>query len=106
MAVELSRYEVNSKIRHILVSHNADMTKITYSFVTRTVYMYGSLVKDSQEEFSISTIKGLITELMKLPRVQKVQLDLDNWIISNESGELNIIKRKGMVISPSPKNNH
>lgn len=104
MAVELSRYEVNSKIRHILVSHNADMTKISYSFIHRTVYLYGSLVKESQEDFSLSTIKGIITELMKLPRVQKVQFDLDNWLITNEPGELNVVKRKKGGILPLPKN--
>jgi hypothetical protein len=103
MAVELSRYEINRKIRHVLVSHNADMTKINYSFVNRTVYMYGSLVRESREEFNISIIKGIMTELMKLPRVQKVQFDLDNWLISNEPGELNIVKRKRTGVLPVTK---
>jgi hypothetical protein len=102
MSVELSRYEINRKIRHVLVSHNADMTKINYSFIYRTVYLNGSLVRESHEEFSISAIKGIITELMKLPRVQKVQFDLDNWLINSEPGELNIVKRRGTGVSHMP----
>jgi hypothetical protein len=54
MPSELSRYEINRKIRQVLVSHNADMTKISYSFVHRTVYVSGSLVRESQGEFSLS----------------------------------------------------
>ena len=106
MSSEQSRYEINRKIRQILVSHNADMTKISYSFINRTVYLFGSLVKESQTEFNIAIIKGLVTELMRLPRVQKIQFDLDNWIISNEPGDLNIVKRKGFGISPLGKQKH
>lgn len=106
MSAELSRYEVNRKIRQVLVSHNADMTKINYSFINKTVYMYGSLVRESQGEFSLHVIENIIRELMKLPRVQKIQFDLDNWVISNEPGELNIAKRKGLGIHPSAKHKY
>jgi hypothetical protein len=98
MSAEFSRYEINRKIRQVLVSHNADMTRINYSFVNKTVYMYGSLVRESQGEFSLPVIESIIRELMKLPRVQKIQFDLDNWAISNEPGELNIVKKKGLGI--------
>jgi len=96
MSSELLRYEINRKIRQVLVSHNADMTKISYSFVHRTVYMSGNLVRESQGEFSLPVIEGMIRELMKLPRVQKILFDLENWIISNEPGALNIVKKKGL----------
>jgi hypothetical protein len=102
MTLEFSRYEINRKIRHVLVSHNADMTRINYSFIHRTVYLNGALVRESREEFNISTIKGIIAELMKLPRVQKVQFDLDNWLINSEPGELNIVKRRGIGASHLP----
>ena len=94
MSSELLRYEINRKIRQVLVSHNADMTKISYSFVHRTVYMSGNLVRESQGEFSLPVIEGMIRELMKLPRVQKILFDLENWIISNEPGALNIVRKK------------
>jgi hypothetical protein len=98
MSAEFSRYEINRKIRQVLVSHNADMTRINYSFINKTVYMYGNLVRESHGEFSLPVIESIIRELMKLPRVQKIQFDLDNWVISNEPGELNIVKKKGLGI--------
>ena len=103
MSSELLRYEINRKIRQVLVSHNADMTKISYSFVHRTVYMSGNLVRESQGEFSLPVIEGMIRELMKLPRVQKILFDLENWIISNEPGALNIVKKKGLGQHPASK---
>jgi hypothetical protein len=45
----------------------------------------------------------MIRELMKLPRVQKIQFDLENWIISNEPGALNIVKKKGLGQHPTSK---
>jgi hypothetical protein len=93
MSSDLPRYEINRKIRQVLVSHNADMTKINYSFIHKTVYMFGSLVRESQGEFSLPIIEAIIRELMKLPRVHKIQFDLDNWVISNEPGDLNIVKK-------------
>jgi hypothetical protein len=106
MSAELSRYEINRKIRQVLVSYNADMTRINYSFIHKTVYMFGSLVRESQGEFSLPVIESIIRELMKLPRVQKIQFDLDNWVISNEPGELNIVKKKEMGIRPSAKHKY
>ena len=103
MSSELLRYEINRKIRQVLVSHNADMSKISYSFVHRTVYMSGNLVRESQGEFSLPVIEGMIRELMKLPRVQKILFDLENWIISNEPGALNIVKKKGLGQHPAIK---
>ncbi|MBN1364506.1 MAG: hypothetical protein JW976_06855 [Syntrophaceae bacterium] len=91
-----SRYEVNRRVRQTMVSHNVDLTKINYSFINRTVYIYGRLVKESREDFSISSIKNLVDDLMKLPRIRKVQFDLDNWVICTEPGELNIIKGRGV----------
>jgi hypothetical protein len=103
MSSEIPRYEINRKIRQVLVSHNADMTKIIYSFVHRTVYMSGNLIRESQGEFSLPIIEAMIRELMKLPRVQKIQFDLENWIISNEPGTLNIVKKKGLGQHPATR---
>jgi hypothetical protein len=100
-----SRYEVNRRVRQTMVSHNVDLTKINYSFINRTVYIYGTLVKEPRGEFSISTIKILVDDLMKLPRIRKVQFDLDNWVICTEPGELNIIKGRGGGSLPTRKRN-
>lgn len=87
-----SRYEINRKVRQIFVSHNADMTKVSYSCAHRTIYIYGTLVKDPKGEFTVASIQTLVSELMRLPRINSVQFDLENWLISAEPGELNIIK--------------
>ena len=78
MLDELFRYEINTRVRQILISHNVDMTKIYYSCIKKTIYVYGCLIR--------------------LPHIRDVQFDLDNWFISTETGELNIIKGKKQIV--------
>jgi hypothetical protein len=94
MSDELLRYETNTKVRQILVSYNVDMMKINYSCSKKTIYIYGFLNKQPYGEFTVSDIKNMVAELMKLHRVRDVQFDLENWFISAETGELCIIKGK------------
>jgi hypothetical protein len=94
MLDEFFRYEVNKKVRQILISHHVDMTKINYSCTGNTIYVYGSLNKSPQGDFSLATIEGLVAELMSLPHIRDIQFDLDNWFISSEAGALNITKMK------------
>jgi len=103
MSDEQSRYEINRKVRQILISHNTDMTKISYSFIGKTIYIYGSLAKDPQGDFSLSSVKALVSDLMKLPRVHDIQFDLENWIISAEPGEMSVMKGKGQTPIPGVK---
>ena len=98
MSDELSRYETNTRVRQILISHNVDIMRINYSCIKKTIYVYGSLHKTYQGEFSFDNVKSLVAELMKLPRVRDVQFDLENWVISTEPGELNIIKGKKQIV--------
>ena len=86
------RYEINRKMRSILVSHNANMTKISYSCTYKTVSIYGALLNNDLTDFNISTIKVMVSELMNIPSVHKINFDLDNWIIVAEPGDLTIIK--------------
>jgi hypothetical protein len=92
MSNEPLRYEINRKVRNILVSHNANMTKISYTCTYKTVTIYGSLVNNDLSDFNMSTIKALVSELMNIPSVNAIHFDLDNWIIVAEPGELTIIK--------------
>jgi hypothetical protein len=100
MSDEPLRYEINRKVRNILVSHNADMTKISYSSSSKTVSIFGVLLNNDHTDFNISTIKVLISELMNIPSVHAIHFDLDNWIIVAEPGELTIIK--GRRFEPRP----
>ena len=103
MSDELFRYEINTRVRQILISYNIDMSKLSYSCIKKTIYLYGSLNKIPYGDFSIANIKSLVAELMHLPRIRDVQFDLENWIISTEAGEFNIIKGKRPMASPEPK---
>ncbi len=98
MSDELLRYEINTKVRQVLVSYNVDMMKINYSCSKKTVYVYGSLYKVPYGEFTVADIKNMVAELMKLHRVRDVQFDLENWFISSETGELTIVKGKRPVV--------
>ena len=99
MLDEFFRYEINKRVRQILVSHHIDMTKISYSCIGNTIYVYGNLNKSPQGEFSLATIEGLIAELMSLPHIRDIQFDLDNWFVSSEAGALNITKTRRPSIS-------
>lgn len=92
MLDDLHRYETNRKVRQVLISRNVDMTRVSYSCAKKTVYVYGSLYKLSQEEFGLADVKSMVGELMRLPHVHDIQFDLDNWFIVTEPGEVNIIK--------------
>jgi len=94
MSDETCRYEINRKVRNILVCHNADMTKISYTSSNKTVCVYGCLLNNDKTDFNMSTIKALVSDLMNIPRVNTIQFDLDNWTIVAEPGELIIMKGK------------
>ncbi|MFZ2398366.1 MAG: hypothetical protein WAW31_06840 [Smithella sp.] len=94
MSDEVCRYELNRKVRNILVSHNADMTKISYTNSNRTVCIYGSLWNNNNTDFNTSTVKALVSDLMNIPRVNSIQFDLDNWVIVADPGELVVMKGK------------
>lgn len=94
MSNEPARYEINRQVRNILVAHNADMTKVSYSSSYRTVSIYGCLVNNDLSDFNVSTIKALVSDLMNISSVQTLHFDLDNWIIVAEPGELTIVKGK------------
>jgi len=98
MSDEFSRYEINRRVKQILVGHNVDMTKINYSCVNRTIHFYGSLSKLSQEDLSLPNIEVLVAELINLPHISNIQFDLDNWFISAEPGEVSITKVGGKTI--------
>jgi hypothetical protein len=100
MADDTCRYELNRKVRNILVCHNADMTKISYTSSNKTVCIYGCLLNNDKTDFNMSTIKALVSDLMNIPRVQTIQFDLDNWTIVAEPGELIIIKGKEFELQP------
>jgi hypothetical protein len=97
MADDTCRYELNRKVRNILVCHNADMTKISYTSSNKTVCIYGCLLNNDKTDFNMLTIKALVSDLMNIPRVQTIQFDLDNWTIVADI--LDFLAYSGMMLA-------
>jgi hypothetical protein len=97
----VDRYEINRQIRGILIRHDVDLTKIDYSFIGNTAYLYGELAKNyRKDDFELSGIEQMIRELSRIPGVRYLQVDLKNWIISHSGHSVNIMKGKS---APAPQ---
>jgi hypothetical protein len=77
---QVSRYEVNRNVKMIITRNDADLTRIDYSFMGNTVYLYGDLVKPDGD-FSAQEIEALAREISALPHVRDIQLNLNNWMV-------------------------
>ncbi|MGV8079858.1 MAG: hypothetical protein AB2L22_07345 [Syntrophales bacterium] len=90
----VDRYEVNRRVRTILIRYDVDLTKIDYSFIGNTVYLYGELVKARKHDFNPDVIDMMIRELTRINGVRYIQFDLRNWFITYSGRSLNITKGK------------
>jgi len=90
----VDRYEINRRVRTILIRYDVDLTKIDYSFIGNTVYLYGELHKSQKAEFSPTVIDMMIRELTRINGVRYIQFDLKNWFITYSGRSLNITKGK------------
>lgn len=91
---QVSRYEINRNVRMIFTRHDADLTKIDYSFTGSTVYLNGDLVRPDGD-FSAQEIEAIAREILALPHVRDVQFDLINWVVasSGDSWQINRTKK-------------
>lgn len=91
----VSRYEVNRSVRMVITRHDADLTRVEYSFLGSTVYLSGDLVR-SNGEFSAQEIENIVRELAALPHVRSLQFDLGNWLVDNpgDSWQVSRIRKK------------
>jgi hypothetical protein len=87
---QVSRYEINRNVRMIFTRHDADLTKIDYSFIGSTVYLSGDLVRPDRD-FSAQEIEVIAREISALPHVRDIQFDLNNWVLasSGDSWQVN-----------------
>ncbi|HDQ03155.1 MAG TPA: hypothetical protein ENN23_01060 [Deltaproteobacteria bacterium] len=95
---EVSRYEVNRKVRMIFARHDADLSKIDYSFMGSTVYLYGELARPDGD-YSTGEIESIVREIGALPHVRDIQFELGNWVIfsSGESWQINKTRKSALV---------
>lgn len=92
--MEKSRYEVNRNIRAVLVRNNVNLERVEFSFVGKTAYIRGELSKINGNEFSVSAIETIATEISKIPFVRDIQFELLNWSIMLAGGSWHIMKAK------------
>ena len=96
---KVSRYEINRNVRMIFARHDADLTKIDYSFTGSTVYLYGDLIRPAGD-YTAKEIELIVREISVLPHVHDVHFDLNNWVVLSAEGSWQISKtRKSTVKS-------
>lgn len=77
---QVSRYEVNRNVRMVFTRHDADLTRIDYSFMGSTVYIDGDIVK-TDGDFSLQDIETIAREIAALPHVRDLQFNLNNLTV-------------------------
>jgi hypothetical protein len=93
-AMDVSRYELNRRVRTILIRHDVNLAQIDYSFIGGTVYLSGEINKSMDGEFTPSGIEQVAREISGLSGVRDIQFDLQNWVIASSGLSWQIMKRK------------
>ncbi len=88
---QVSRYEINRNVRMVLTRNDADLTKIDYSCMGGTVYLYGELVRQDRD-YVAKEIDSIIGEIAALPHVHDIQFDLNNWLVVSSGNSWRITK--------------
>jgi hypothetical protein len=88
------RYEINRKIKAVLIRHAVDITELQYSNSGEVVYLFGKLLKDPKGTFSAGEVESMIREITAIPEVQDVSFDLSNWTVMYEPGFVDIREKR------------
>lgn len=99
---QVSRYEVNRKVRMVIARHDGDLTRIDYSFLGKTVYLSGDLIKQ-ERDFSPQEIEAIASDISAIADVMDIIFDLNNWIVSGarDSWQIKPIRKTGEIIHQS-----
>jgi hypothetical protein len=95
---QVSRYEINRNVRMVLTRHDVDLTRIDYSFMGSTVYLYGDLVR-ADSDYSAKEIDFIVREIAALPHVRNIQFDFNNWLVAPSGSSWQITKTKKPVVT-------
>ncbi|WDP91184.1 MAG: hypothetical protein HUN04_16360 [Desulfobacter sp.] len=88
-----TRYEINQKIKRILVSHGADLRQLTYSFSGKTAWFSGQLLKINGQEMANEEVENLGKALGAMPEILYMNFELENWVISSGTGALSVARK-------------
>jgi hypothetical protein len=95
---QVSRYEINRNVRMILTRHDADLTRVDYSCMGGTVYLYGDLVR-SDRDYSVKEIEFIVGEIADLRHVRDTQFDLNNWLVVSSGNSWRITKKRESAVT-------
>ena len=95
---QVSRYEINRNVRIVLTRHEVDLTRIDYSFMGSTVYLYGDLVR-SDGDYSAKEIEFIVGEIAALPHVRDTQFDLNNWLVVPSGDSWQVTKTRKSAVT-------
>jgi hypothetical protein len=93
---QVSRYEVNRSVRMVFTRHDADLTRIDYSFTGNTVYLSGDLVKPGGD-FSAQDVDTLAREISALPHVRDIQFNLNNLKVVSTGDSWQVTRTKKSI---------
>jgi hypothetical protein len=93
MTQDVSRYEINQKIKGILVTAGADVTVLTFSFSGKTAWFTGRFNKTTGAPMEQGDIEILCKALMALPAVRHLNFEMDDWNISSSLGAFTITRK-------------
>lgn len=93
-----SRYEINQKVRMIFTRHDADLSKIDYSFMGATVYLSGELAQPDRD-YSHKEIENIVSEISAIPQVRDIQFDLSNWMVLSAEDSWQISQTRKSVVT-------
>ena len=95
---QVSRYEINRNVRIVLTRHDVDLTRIDYSCMGNTVYLYGDLVRPDGD-YSAKDIDLIVREISALPHVRNIQFDFNNWVVIPTGDSWQITKTKKSIVT-------
>ncbi len=101
MSNQFLRYEVNQMAKAVLTRHAVNLSTLHFSFSGATLYLYGSLKRDPDGDFSTSTLEPLLSDLAELPQVKHLEFDLEDWNIYSDMSSWKISPRKRPAVSYS-----
>jgi hypothetical protein len=93
MPAQFSRYEINRKVKRVLVRHAVDLMALQFYCSGETVYLSGKLKKEPKGAFSPAQIEAMVRELTSLPYVKNLQFELSNWNLICEPGLISVRKK-------------
>ncbi len=100
MKQQLTRYEINQKIKQTLVSHGTDIAFLTFSFSGKAAWFTGCLNKTTGAAMGHEEIENLCKALASLPQIRFLNFELEDWAISSNFSSFTIHKKTIAASAP------